>query len=236
MIRAFTILLTLFIPILSIAKPADNAWVEAPFIKLEGSNDSGATEFNFSLNKFRYNNSSKRPIDFEQDEIPILLKQTKEGYITFTRMFPSGKNRITYIDKNGTHHESQLPNFLDEFIFMNAEILHNRIVALYYNVMTSRYNIITFNIDRSRISWEKGFVKEVDFGDKHISNHSISIKALKTKDRAYGYEIVQFVSGNKIINFHDIPYVFLSEDKLSDELEFYESTKQDGKNILVKIY
>jgi len=233
MIRLLILCIALFSPILSFAKQESIGWVEAPFIRLEQYNEKGITEFNFSLNKFRYTQTSKQPIVFEQDEIPILFKGTKDGYIAFTRIFPSGKNKIFHIDSKGVHHKANMPSFLDEFIFMNAEILHDRVVALYYNVMTTRYNIITFNINGHNITWEPGFIKEIDFGDKHISNHSISIKALKAKDRAYGYDIVQFVSGNKIVNFHDVPYVFISEDKLSDSLEFYTIRKQADTNIVI---
>jgi hypothetical protein len=214
------------------AKPVQ--WVKVPFTQLLPTGQPDSLEFNFSNNTFRYRDShSQQTFAFEADEIPTLILPFKDGHVAFSRMFPSSSNKLNFYDKNGAKHQINVPPFMNEFIFMNAGILNNRIVALFYNVYTSRYNLATFVQTNSGIKWEAGFLKEIDFGDKHISNHSISIKVLKTKDRAYQYDILQFVSGNKIVNFHDKPYVFLSSDEIDKNLDFCGVISQEQKDVLV---
>ena len=113
---------------------------------------------------------------------------------------------------------------------MNAAIGEKEIVVVYYNPIAFRH--FFYRINLSDYSFDELWTREANWGDKHISNHSICINTFHFNDPEYGNKkAIYFIAGNVVYIYRNI--IIPSFDRFEFPKNYeYLTYRQEGDRFI----
>ena len=183
------------------AEDYEKSWHNVPFVSFDNEKKT-SLEFKPQDILFRIKNENDY-INIEPKNLPLKIIEHKENKIIFSKKLFDGENRVSIFNKNTFLKDIELPKNLKKFLFINAAIGEKEIVVIYYNPVSFRH--FFYRINLSDYSFDELWVREANWGDKHISNHSLCINAFHFNDPEYGNKkSIHFIAGNVVYIYRNI--------------------------------
>ncbi|MDP1723436.1 MAG: hypothetical protein Q8L85_01885 [Alphaproteobacteria bacterium] len=183
------------------AEDYEKSWHNVPFVSLDKEKKT-SLEFKPQDILFRIKNENDY-INLEPKNLPLKIIEHKENKIIFSKKLFDGENRVSIFNKNTFLKDIELPKNLKKFLFMNAAIGEKEIVVIYYNPVAFRH--FFYRINLSDYSFDELWTREANWGDKHISNHSLCINVFHFSDPEYGdKKAIHFIAGNVVYIYRNI--------------------------------
>ncbi|MBA4118893.1 MAG: hypothetical protein C0514_08385 [Candidatus Puniceispirillum sp.] len=226
--RVFLALVLFCSSTLLMSKSYTEDWHTVPFANLDRANET-RLEYKPKALSFRLK-AKDYTVTLNDGYIPLKVIQHNGRSFIFQRKLFDGANKISIYEKKKYIRDIAIPAHISKFIFMNAEKADKDIALVFYNPVSMRHFFYRIKLEEGL--FDKHWVREANWGEKHISNHSVSVYAYTATDPEYGAKKnAKFVCGNVIYTYRNIIAPSIDRLELENGYEYFACENKEGKQV-----